>query len=161
MDWLIAAFLWLAPPIALACCYRPLWRATGLTARTRNALAIGITASLVVLIGLDVIGLWRLGPFSAQPKPDWYLRIALVAVTAASFAFPTGWALGTIYLRWRGTADEEPRPPFADTQLMAAWAMLVALVLAYAWGLGVVLDLARQRGGKLFPDDLRESAPRP
>lgn len=157
MDWLIAVFLWLVPPLALACCYRPLWRAVGLSARTRNALAIGITAALVVLIGFDVIGFWRLGPFAAQPKPDWYLRIALVAVTAASFAFPTGWALGTIYLHWRGTPDRKPVPPFADTLLMTAWAVLICLVLAYAWGLGVVLDLARQRGGKLLPDDLRES----
>ena len=157
MDWLIAVFLWLVPPIALACCYRPLWRATGLTARTRNALAVGITAALVVLIGLDVIGMVRIGPFAAQPKPDWYLRIALVAVTAASFAFPTGWALGTIYLHWRAAAEQPPRSAFTDPLLMTAWAVLIALVLAYAWGLGVVLDLARQRGGKLFPDDLREA----
>jgi hypothetical protein len=157
MDWFIAVFVWLVPPIALACCYRPLWRAVGLSARTRNALAVGVTAALVVLIGLDVIGLVRIGPFAAQPKPDWYLRIALVAVTAASFAFPTGWALGTIYLHWRRTSKQAQGSAFADVQLMTAWAVLICLILAYAWGLGVVLDLARQRGGKLFPDDLREA----
>lgn len=157
MDWLIACFLWLVPPIALACCYRPLWRATGLSTRTRNALAVGVTAALVVLIGFDLIGFWRIGPFAVQPKADWYLRIALVAVTAACFAFPTGWALSTIYLHWRGTSKQGQGSAFADPQLMTAWAVLICLVLAYAWGLGVVLDLARQRGGKLFPDDLRET----
>ena len=156
MDWLIAAFLWLTPPIALACCYRPLWRAVGLSARTRNALAVGITAALVVLIGIDVIGCWRIGPFADQPKADWHLRIALVAVPAAAFAFTTGWALGTIYLHGRGTPNQQPRSAFADTQLMLAWATLICLVLAYAWGLGMALDLARQRGGKVFPDDLRD-----
>jgi hypothetical protein len=161
MDWLIAACLWLVPPFALACCYRPLWRAHRLSPRTRNALAVGITAALVVLVGLDAIGFWRLGPFAAQPRPDWYLRIALVTVTAATFAFPTGWALAIIWLHWRRPSAPDEGSPFADPLLMAAWAVLVCLVLAYAWGLGVVLDLTRQRGGSLFPDDLRKTAPIP
>ena len=47
MDWLIACFLWLVPPIALACCYRPLWRATGLSTEEKALVRRDISANIM------------------------------------------------------------------------------------------------------------------
>jgi hypothetical protein len=160
MDDLPTLILWLAPPALLAALYRPIARAR-LGVIARNALAIGATAALVVLAGIDAIGTWSIGPWSTHPLSDWATRVALCAVTAAAFAFPTGWALGVIYQHWRLRRTALVRAnPFADPALMAAWLTLIALLALYAAGLQWLLDLARQQRVRTGPRPPAEAPPR-
>ncbi len=145
MDALIAAVLWLVPPAALAASYWQIAGAHRLSVLTRNALAIGTTAALVVLCAFDAIGISRIGPWSAQPHSDWAITVALGAISAAAFAFPTGWSIGTIYqqLRARVRTPRSPAPGSAR-MLSLACLTLAVLMLIYILGLGQLAVLAQR-----------------
>jgi hypothetical protein len=145
MDALIAAILWLLPPLVLAASYWQIAGARQLSVPTRNALAIGSTAALVVLLGFDGIGISRVGPWSAHPHPDWAITVALGAITAAAFAFPTGWSIGTIYQHLRARFRQPGGPaPGSTRSLYAACSTLALLMLIYILGLGQLAVLAQR-----------------
>jgi hypothetical protein len=152
MDALIAVLLWLVPPAALVASYWQIAGARRLSVLSRNALAIGTTAALVVLCGCDAIGISRTGPWSAHPHPDWAITVALGAITAAAFAFPTGWSIGTIYQHLRARIRQKGRPaPGSTRSLAVAGLTLAVLMLAYIFLLSELAVAARlaeaQRAG--------------
>jgi len=159
MDALIAAALWLVPPAALAASYWQIAGAHWLSVLTRNALAIGTTAALVVLLGFDAIGVSRVGPWSAHPHPDWAITVALGAITAATFAFPTGWSIGTIYqhLRARFRLPRNPAPG-STRALTVASLTLAFLLLVYILGLGELAVLAQRAAALRAAGDLHPAA---
>ncbi len=159
MEALAALALWLVPPAALIASYWQIIGATRFSALTRNALAIGTTAALVVLIGFDAIGLYRVGPWSAHPQEEWALRIALGAITAAAFAFPTAWSCGTIFQVLRAKLRQPlASPPAARRTVVLAACTLAALVLAYCLLLVELAALA-QRAAALRASDHHPGAP--
>jgi hypothetical protein len=144
MDALIAMALWLVPPAVLAASYWQIAGAHRLGVLTRNALAIGTTAALVVLLGVDAIGVSRVGPWSAHPHGDWAITVALGAITAAAFAFPTGWSIGTIYQQLRARFRQPGRPDPGSTRSLAlAGLTLALLMLAYIFLLSELAAAAR------------------
>jgi hypothetical protein len=160
MDALIAAALWLVPPLALVASYWQIAGAHRLSVLTRNALAIGTTAALVVLIGFDAIGVSRVGPWSAHPHPDWAITVALGAITAAAFAFPTGWSIGTIYQILRARLRQPRSPaPSSNRMLTMACLTLAVLMLAYVIGLGQLAVLAQRAAALRASGDHHPGAP--
>jgi hypothetical protein len=160
MDALIVAILWLLPPAVLVASYWQIAGAQRLSVLTRNALAIGSTAALVVLIGFDAIGIVRVGPWSAHPHAEWALTVALGAVTAAAFAFPTGWSTGTIYQHLRARFRQPGDPaPGATRTLAIAGVTLAVLMLVYIVGLAQLAALTRRAEALHGSGDHRPGAP--
>ena len=106
MTTAISILMWLVPPAALIALYWQIAAARQWSVRTRNALAIGNTAALIALSGFDGLGLYRVGPWSVHPAPDWPITLGVGAIAIAAFAFPTGWSCGIIVQHWRA---REPR----------------------------------------------------